>query len=636
MPYDTLMMTAAVAELAKTVTGGRIQKISQPERLELLLHVYTREGMRRVVISADPIRARLHLTRRDKGNPPVPPPFCLVMRKRVEGARIESVEQVPWERVTVLELSTHDELGTPRRRRLLVEAMGKHSNVVLVDEAGVIIDALKRIGAEENRYRLLVPGEKYIPPPPAGKLDPDQADADAVRAVLTARGLAGLPVPLTDVSAGSVADALRKDVRGLGPVVAFEAVARARAAMAGADAAGAGGAPGLSLAAALAKTLAEVIAPARGLAPFAPTAYTDEDGSVTAFSAIPLSGYAGLAARSFQAPGEMLDFVYGRAEQSARFRQTLERLRRAIEATQSRVARRAEAQREELSRGREHQQELTWGELIKQNLHQITAGAAEFTATDWSDPDQRQVTVPLDRNLTPVENAQRYFKRYARGKKTVAAAEPRLAATESELRYLEEVASSLAVLDQPGGPSAEDEAALAEIRAELIAAGYVKPEPAARQFAGKGAAKPASRSAGAPAASSPLRFVTSSGKEVLVGRNNRQNDLLTLKTARPDDLWLHVKDIPGSHVILRRDPAGDFTEDDLVEGPNQAAYHSRGRQSSRVPVDYAARSHVRKPSGARPGMVIYDHHRTVYVTPEAAEVERLKPKGPVSPPPSDE
>ena len=619
MPYDTLMMTAAVAELAKTVTGGRIQKISQPERLELFLHVYTREGMRRVVISADPIRARLHLTRRDKGNPPVPPPFCLVLRKRVEGARIESIDQVPWERVTALELSTHDELGTPRRLRLLVEAMGKHSNVVLVDEAGVIIDALKRIGAEENRYRLFVPGEKYIPPPPAGKVDPDQADEAAVRAVLAARGSADLPVPLSDVTAGSVADALRKDIRGLGPALAFEVVARARAVVAGAAEA-----PGLSLAATLAKAIAEVIAPARGLAPFAPTAYVDDDDSVAAFSAIPLSGYAGLAARSFPATGEMLDFVYGRAEQSARFRQTLERLRRAVEAAQSRVARRAEAQREELARGREHQQELTWGELIKQNLHQITPGAAEFTATDWSDPDQRQVTVPLDVNLTPVENAQRYFKRYAKGKKTVAGAAPRLAATESELRYLEEVASSLAVLDQPGVPSAEDEAALTEIRAELTSAGYVKPEPTARRSAGPG--KPAARSTGAPAASSPLRFVTSSGKEVLVGRNNRQNDLLTLKTARPDDLWLHVKDIPGSHVILRRDPAGDFTEADLVEAAKLAAYHSRGRQSSRVPVDYVTRNHVRKPSGARPGMVIYDHHRTVYVTPEAAEVERLKPK----------
>ncbi len=637
MPYDNLMMAAAVAELSRTVAGGRIQKISQPERLELLLHVYTREGMRRVVISADPVRARLHLTRRDKGNPPVPPPFCLVLRKRIEGARIESVEQVPWERVAAFELSTHDELGTPRRLRLLVEAMGKHSNVVLVDEAGVIIDALKRIGAEENRYRLLVPGEKYIPPPPAGKLDPDQADEAAVRAVLTARGLADLPAPLGDVTATSVADAVRKDIRGLGPGLAAEVVARATGSVA--DTASAAGAPGLSLAAALVKALAEVIAPARGLAPFSPTAYIDGDGSVAAFSAIPMSGYAGLATRSFPEPGEMLDLVYGRAEQATRFRQTLERLRRAIEAAQTRVSRRAEAQREELARGREHQQELTWGELIKQNLHQITAGAAEFTATDWSDPDQRQVTVPLDPNLTPVENAQRYFKRYARGKKTVAGATPRLAATENELRYLEEVASSLAVLDQPGVPSPEDEAALAAVRAELIAAGYVRPEPAAgHRAAGKAAGKPSARAAGAPAApaaSSPLRFVTSSGREVLVGRNNRQNDLLTLKTARPDDLWLHVKDIPGSHVILRRDPSGDFTETDIVEAAKLAAYHSRGRQSSRVPVDYAPRSHVRKPSGARPGMVIYDHHRTVYVTPEAAEVERLRPKGLVNPPPSD-
>lgn len=614
MPYDNMMMAAAVDELSRAVTGGRIQKISQPERLELLLHVYTREGMRRIVVSADPLRARLHLTRLEKANPPVPPPFCLVLRKRIEGARIEAVGQVPWERVATIDLATHDELGALRRPRLLVEVMGKHSNVLLVDDAGTIIDALKRIGSEENRYRVLVPGEKYIPPPPAGKLDPDQADARLLRSLLAARGLGEVSPPLGEDGARRVAEALWKDVRGLGPDIAAEVAARAVRA-------GAGGPEGF--AAAIARALAEVIAPARGLAPFAPQAVLDADGSVVAFSAVPRIGHAGLAVRSFPAPGELLDFVYGRAERLARFRQARERLQRAVETALTRVARRAEAQREELSRARDFQRDLTYGELIKQNLHRLGAGVAEFTAIDYADPDQREVSVPLDPNLTPVENAQRYFKRYARGKKTVAAATPRLSATGAELRYLEEVASSLAVLDQAGGPSPEDEAALAEIRAELTSSGYLKPEPPAGR---RPSGKPAAARAGAPAASSPLRFMTSSGKEVLVGRNNRQNDLLTLKTARPDDLWLHVKEIPGSHVILRRDPSADFTEADIVEAAMLAAYHSRGRQSSRVPVDYTMRNHVRKPAGARPGMVIYDHHRTVYVTPEAAEVERLKPR----------
>jgi len=630
MPYDAMMMAAAVTELSRTVVGGRIQRIGQPERLELILHVYTREGMRRVAISADSARARLHLSDREKANPPTPPPFCLVLRKRIEGARIETVRQVQWERVAIIELSTHDELGTPRRLRLIVETMGRHSNVILVNEEGKVVDALKRIGSAENRYREVLPGEKYVPPPPAGKIDPDRVDAEALRSLLAARGLPEPGLPLIDGAADRIAEVLWKDVRGLGPELAREIVARAVAAMA-AQGIPAEGLPGADegFLAALARALTEIIAPALGLAPFAPRAYLDADGSVAAFSAIPLARPLGMSVRPFTSAGELLDFVFGRAERLARFRQTRDNLLRAVEAAQARVARRAEAQRGELARASNFQRDLAYGELIKQNLHRLKPGTTEFTAVDYADPEQRQVTVPLDPHLTPVENAQRYFKRYARGKKTVAAATPRLAATEAELRYLEGVAASLTMLNPPGGPSPDDEAALEEIRSELLNSGYVQADPVA---GGRTNGRPgrvgsaAARDVGAPATSSPLPFMTSSGKEVLVGRNNRQNDLLTFKIARPDDLWLHVKDAPGSHVILRRDPAADFAEADIVEAAMLAAYHSRSRHSSRVPVDYTTRSHVRKPPGARPGMVIYDHQRTVYVTPETTEVERLRPR----------
>ncbi|HEY3314022.1 MAG TPA: NFACT RNA binding domain-containing protein, partial [Bacillota bacterium] len=550
MPYDTLMMAAAVQELSRTVVGGRIQKISQPERLELLLAVYSRGEVHRVAISADPARARLHLTKREKPNPAVPPQFCLILRKRVEGARIISVEQAAWDRVATLTLDARDELGAPKTLRLVVEVMGRHSNTVLTDDTGIIVDALKRVGPEENRYRSIWPGVAYVPPPAAGEIDPPAIDHSAMAGLL-ASAPAGAPV----------SEVLLKKVRGLGPELAREIAARA-----GADSR------------ALVGALAEVTTPVLGGSPFDPRAYLDGTGSVVAFSAVPLTASrVGLIVRTFDTPGGLLDFVYGRAEEVARFQRSRENLQRVAENALARVARRAEAQRRELTEASDYERYRRYGDLIKANLHRIPPRSAELEAIDYADEDQPTVIVPLDPTRPPMDVAQRYFRLYSRGKRTVAAAGPRLAATEAEWRYLDAVSSSLTVLDTKGGPSTEDRAALAEIKAELAGAGYLKPDPPAGPRAKKPGKKPAkgrrpSGEGGAEPASTPHRFLTTTGKEILVGRNNRQNDLLTLRLARPDDLWLHVKDIPGSHVILRLAPGEEAKPEEITEAALLAAW----------------------------------------------------------------
>ena len=289
------------------------------------------------------------------------------------------------------------------------------------------------------------------------------------------------------------------------------------------------------------------------------------------------------------------------------------------------------------------------GELITANIYRIPRGADRASLPNYYDPESAEVEVSLDPRLTPAENAQQYFRRYNRAKSTLAAASEHLARTQEEIAYLEQVDSSL---DQ-----AESLAEIEEIRQELASGGYIRKEAATRREAATrgGAARnaraaPRNSGAGSPRnsgggsqrsgagsrareATGPLRFTSSDGFEILVGKNNRQNDLLTMKMAREDNLWLHTKDIAGSHVIVRRPPGppglsgprgGDIPDSTLLEAAALAAYHSRGKLSSRVPVDYTLRKHVRKPPGAKPGMVIYDHHKTVYVTPEPALVERLR------------
>lgn len=593
MAFDGLFLAAMVRELNGSVAGSRVNRIYQPSVYEIVIHLYGPRGNARLLLSAHPKNSRVQLTDAERPNPHAPPMFCMILRKHLEGGRLISAEQPGLERVCQLKFAATDELGELSEKVLVAEIMGKHSNITLLDRAGRILDACKRVPHTLNRYREVLPGRMYMDPPAQDKVEAASDQGELARRLAEAD------------PTRPIWEAVLKNTAGFGPLSSREAVARAslnpetrgellrEEQISGERVAGA--------AAELEGTVREGVVE--------PSLYWSKNGRAAGFSPFPLSLFGDLQRQTFDTLSELLDRVYEAAEREERLDSVRGNLKRVVSGELERNQRKMALQLKDLEEAGAAESLRLAGELITANIYRIPRGSDRVWLPNYYDPAGTEIEVTLDPRLAPAENAQVYFRRYNRAKSTLTAASEHLARTRSEIAYLEQVDSSL--------EQAESLAELEEIREELASGGYIRKEP--------------ERKTGAPArereTSGPLRFTSSDGIEILVGKNNRQNDLLTLKMARDDDLWLHTKDIAGSHVIVRL-PAGpgggDIPDSTLLEAAGLAAYHSRGRQSSQVPVDYTLRRYVRKPPGAKPGMVIYDHHKTVYVTPEPALVERLR------------
>lgn len=605
MSYDGIMLRAALAEMAAATQGGRIDRIYQPEPLVVTIRVRPRAAPApeaTILISCHPRFARAHLTFQPRPNPPAPPPFCMLLRKHLEGGRIQGFVQDGLERVLRMAVDAWDEAGEPCRRWLVAELMGKHSNLVLLTEDGVIIDALKRLPAAVNRYREVLPGRAYVPPPRQDKLPlPALREPEAAASALASLGEGGAGEPAWR--------RLVAAVEGLGPVNAREVLSRA----------------GLDPDAPLPPAGADLRRLARELAALAADV---EEGNFrptragAAFSALPVSAPmpAGASppgpdgAAAYASPGRLLDDVYGALEEEERLREERHRLAQCVAAHLARARARRQAQEEERREALDADAHRIAGELLMAQMHLVRPGQTEVRVIDYYDPEQRERVIALDPRLGPAANAQQYFKKYQKAKRALALVEEKLARTAEEIAYLESVESALAHAATP-----ED---LADVRAELEEAGYLahRRQPEGRKKAGPGPSRPAHPR------SQPLAFTSSEGYTILVGKNNRQNDYLTTRLAAPGDLWLHVKDAAGAHVIVRlqgQAPPGTIPQRTLEEAAHLAAHFSKARLSSKVPVDYTWRRHVRKPRGARPGMVVYTDHRTLYVTPDPGLIARL-------------
>lgn len=601
MPFDATVLAAVVRELDTRLKGARINKIYQPHPRELALLLYASGENHRLLLSCHPQFARMHLTRAEKPNPPQPPVFCMLLRKHLEGGRILAVRQAGRERIARLEVGALDELGNPATYTLVAELMGKHSNLVLLAPGARVVDAARRVTEEANAYREVLPGLPYVPPPATGKLDPAQVTGPDLAARREAGAGAG----------GQAWQLVLEAVDGLGPLIAREVAHRAGLAHRPAPELSAGELA--ALASACRDLYAEVDA-----GRFAPVLLLDEAGAPKDFAALRLAHW-----RWEQQPGAgmsaVLDRFFTAREAQEQYSLLRAGLARTLAGELARVRRKAALQAQELAESEEAESLRRQGELLMGNLWQVEQGAAAVTVTDWHDPEQGQVTIALDPHLTPAENAQAYFRRYQKARAGRAAIQEQLEKSRAEQAYLEQVEATLA-----GARSLPE---LAEIRRELEEEGYLRPAGAgaARPGAGRRGERPGERG-GRPAPPPPLTLRSSDGLEIWVGRNNRQNDALTTRLSAPTDLWLHAKEIPGAHVILRLPPGAEPPERSLLEAAALAAWFSRARGSANVPVDYTLRKHVRKPAGARPGMVIYDHQRTVYVTPDPARFPIL-PEG---------
>ena len=579
MPLDAICLQAVVQELKPLLTGQRIDKVQMPARDQAVLTA--RAG--RLLLNAGAGAPRLQMTALARENPAEPPMFCMLLRKHLVGARVADITQPPLERLVRLELDSADDFGRPGHRTLVLEAMGRRSNLILLDEEGRIIDCLRRVDAEMSAARQVLPGLFYLPPASQGRLP------------VTEETEAGFQEKLAAAAPERQIDAFLLDSYfGISPLIARE----------------------LSFLAA-----GETDARLFGLGPEGEKRLWDELEKLTAdirhnrftpvglkrngepldFSYRPIRQYGDAAEQvvydNFSA---LMDDFYAQRERRERLRQRGADLTRAASTARDRLRRKLAAQEKEYAQTQERDQLRLWGELITANLYRMERGQRVLEAENYYDPAGGTVTVPLDPLLTPQQNAAKYYKRYTKAKTAEKYLREQMNIARRDLEYLESVLEEL--------ERAEADQDFSDIREELRQAGFL------RKQGKKEVARPAR----------PLEFRTSGGLRVLVGRSNRQNDRLTHDADRRD-LWLHTQKIHGAHVILctggrEADPAS------LEEAAVLAAWFSQAKSSANVPVDCTAVKNVKKPAGARPGMVTYTNFRTLYVTPEEELVRRLKMK----------
>ncbi|MDR1573021.1 MAG: NFACT family protein [Clostridiales Family XIII bacterium] len=592
MPFDGIVLSAVATRLSTLLTGGRIEKIYQPEADELLLHVAAGREKYKLFLSSNGANPRICLVSDYGPYPQNPPGFCMLLRKHIQGGRVSRVEQKGTERILECTIDTVSELGFSRSKRLIVEIMGKHSNILLVDaESGCIIDSIKRLSFAMNRYRQTLPGCPYTEPPSHGKLPWYAAPHAQIVAALAENGIPWPAdhAPIVLCAAKSILSC----VQGIGPRAAEELAAEAVADASARSENAADEADGVSqeaLADAALRALRRLAEKTRAGC-CAPVVYLDPDGRPFEFHAYPIASLEGACdALRFDDINEAVEFYYANRIASNRIRQKSADLLKAARNSLDKQFLKKQRLLEDLTRAENADGDRLFGELLTANLHVLTPGRESATLTNYYDGGT--VTIPLDPRLSPSQNAQRYYKLYGKAKTAVVEKKARLAETDKEIAYLESVLSFI-----ENAATAEETDAL---RLELIESGYLRRN---RQSAAKRQARPA-----------PLSYTVQGGFRVQVGRNNRENDLLTFKKAAGADLWLHTKDIPGAHVILFTE-GREAPDSAVIEAAAIAAWHSKGRYSENVPVDCTLAKRVKKPAGARPGMVIFTHNRTLYVTP---------------------
>lgn len=578
MPLDAICLQGVVGELAPQLTGSRIEKIQQPARDQIILLL---RGSRRLFLNAGANQPRIHLTEQLRDNPSQPPMFCMLLRKHLSGGIIESVRQEPLERVVTLTVLASDEMGERSRFTLVWEGMPRRANLILCDRDGRIIDCLRRVDLEAEQDRQVLPGLFYRLPTRQDKRSPLSVTEEEFAALL---GRAAPDAPLD----GWLLDTFT----AISPLVARELTVRA---------CGSTDAP-----ASQGNALWGVFfrwQRAVNENTFTPT-LIKRNGPLADFTYGPVTQYGTYAETEvYDSFSHLLDDFYEKREQAERVKQKGRDLLKTATTARDRVRRKLAAQEKELAACLDRDHLRICGELITANLYRMERGQSRLTAQNYYDENCADVDIPLDVRLSPQENAARYFKQYAKAKTAEKYLTAQLQRGREELQYLESVLQELA--------QAESEQDFNDIRTELTDGGYLR---------GRGKKQP-----GFQRASKPREFRSSAGLRILVGRNNRQNDRLTTKDADKRDIWLHTQKIHGSHVILCTGGV-EPDEQSLMEAASLAAYFSQAQGSTKVPVDYTPVKFVKKPAGAKPGMVVYTTYQTMLADPDEELVKHLSVK----------
>ncbi|WP_202079916.1 Rqc2 family fibronectin-binding protein [Caldalkalibacillus salinus] len=568
MSFDGMVVHAITQEIQSACLQGRIAKIYQPYERDLIIHIRAHGRNHRLLISANPSYPRMHLTEETFINPKEAPMFCMLLRKHLEGAVIEDISQVDNERMIEITVRGKDELGDTAKKRLVVELMGRHSNIILVDpERNMILDSIHHVTPAISQYRVVLPGQSYVYPPEQNKLNPFLASEDTL-------------LKKINFNQGKIDQQIVNTFSGVSPLFGQEVLHRA-------------GLPNRESVAHSFFQLIDLIKQ-HDLQPAMMTAKNKEY-----FYLFPLEHLPSAQVKSYASVSKLLEaFYHGKAERDQvkqRANDLIKFVQNERKKNQKKIKKFQQTQKDS-EKAEQHQ---LFGELLTAYMHQVKRGDTSVEVVNYYAEDGEMVSIPLDPEKTPNENAQRYFKAYNKAKRSIEMTEQQIVAAEKEIAYFD------VLLQQLEHASPQD---IEDIREELIEGGYIKK----RQWHKKKKKD-----------DKPLidQYVSSEGTTIYVGKNNKQNEYLTNRLARSSDTWLHTKDIPGSHVVIR---GTDFSEETLLEAAEIAAYFSKARRSSQVPVDYTLIKHVRKPSGAKPGYVTYDNQQTVYVTPKDETVQQLK------------
>ena len=561
LAFDGLFTRAITTELQK-LKGGRISKIHQPNEHELVFPVRANRKNERLLLSIHPSYARLHITEETIQNPKEPPMFCMRLRKEIDGGTIEAIEQITNDRIIVLTIQARNEIGDAVTRQLIVELMGRHSNAILIDpETNNILDSMKHLPPFMNSYRTVLPGHEYIPAPSQDKQNPYEVTEKQFEEILT---LVTKPRDFIH------------HLLGFAPIHARELDNR------------------------LTNSDAPPYETFRSFIdlferePFHPE-IIKENGRED-FSAISLA-VADEVIATYETLGALLDAVYfGRAERERTKAQALD-LERWLKNEIDKLTKKKVKIEKEREAAKSYETYQLYGELLTANNYALERGMTEATLDNYYEQGTK-VTIPLDPRKTPIENAQNYFKRHRKAKNALTTLARQLKIADQELAYFDIL---LQQVTQAGPDDLED------IREELIERGYMR-----RKKQQKKKKKDKVQLS---------EFVSSKGIPISVGKNNKQNDYLTFRKAAPKHVWLHTKDIPGSHVVIHSDQPDEQT---IEEAAMLAAYFSKARLSSAVPVDYTQIEHVKKPNGTPPGFVNYFEQQTIYVTPKETLVHQLK------------
>ena len=559
MAFDGIMMTMVRREMKDALAGARVSQIYQPARDELVFAFRTQEGTKKVLIRLSDA-PRVHISACSIENPPVPPMLCMLLRKRLGGARLDDITQPKNERVLCLHFEAINEIGDRERLRLYIEIMGRYSNAVLTDGDDRVIDTVRRIDFSVSEERVLLPKMPYELPAMQDKLCIEECSPEEITERIG--------------SLGGDDRAVLNAIQGISPMVAREICCRAEQ--------------------------SDMLTQIRALKALVeqgtgePTLVYKADGSPMDFCFMDVRQYEGaLGTKRFDTFGELLDTFFSDRDRLARMKAKSADIGKLLSNTTDRLSRKINLQKADLKKCADREQLRIKGDLLQANLYRVTRGASAVTVENFYAEDNAPMTIRLDPTVSPAMNAQRFYKAYNKAKTREIMLTEQIQKATEELSYIESVQDTLS--------RCETEAELSAVRAELRELGYLKAQ--------KGSVKRKDKPL------PPIEYQSSDGFRILVGRNNKQNDQLTLRTAQKNDMWLHTKGIHGTHVIIAAD-GKKISDTAITEAAQIAAAHSKGRDSAQVPVDYTLVKNVSKPNGALPGKVIYVNYRTVYVKPK--------------------